>query len=39
MFDAFVIEIDLHDIHEMGHLSEYQNSMVKLFQFGEYSIY
>ena len=38
MFDTFVIEVDLHDVHEMGHLGEDEQSVVKLLQFGENSI-
>lgn len=35
MFDPFVVEIYLHDVHEMGHLGEDENSMTEFFEFGE----
>jgi len=35
MPDASVIEIGLHDIHEMSHLSEDEDPMVEPFEFGE----
>ena len=38
VFDAFVVEVDLHNVHEVGHLGEYQQSVVELLQFGENSI-
>lgn len=33
MFDSLVVEINLHDIHQMGHLSEDQHSVVESLEF------
>jgi hypothetical protein len=33
VFDALVVEVDLHDIHEMGHLREDEHPMAELLEF------
>jgi hypothetical protein len=38
MFYALVFKVDLHDVHEMGHLGEDEHSMSELLQFGEDAI-
>ena len=38
MLDSSILEVDLHDIHEMGHLGENQDPMVEDFEFGEDSV-
>lgn len=38
MPNAFIIEIGLHDIHEMSHLCENEDSMVESFEFGQNAI-
>ena len=38
MFDTSIVEVDLHDIHDMGHLSEDQDSMIELFEFWQDSV-
>ena len=35
MFDALVVKIDLHDVHEVGHLGEDEYSMVELLELGQ----
>mgnify|MGYP000860924512 FL=1 len=38
MFDAFIFKVDLHDVHEMGHLSKDKDSVVEFFEFWKDSI-
>ena len=38
MFDSTILEINLHNVHEVGHLGEDQDSVVVNFEFGENSI-
>ena len=35
MLDAPVVEINLHNVHEMSHLSEDEDAMVEFLEFGE----
>lgn len=38
MLHPFIIKVNLHDIHEVGHLSEDQDSVIELFKLWEQSI-
>jgi hypothetical protein len=36
--DASKLKVSLHDVHEMGHLSENEYSMIELLEFGKDAI-
>lgn len=38
VLDALVLEIDLHDVHQMSHLCEDQHSVVELLEFWQNSV-
>jgi len=35
MLDALIVEVDLHDVHEMRHLSEDEHPVAELLQLGQ----
>ena len=38
MLDTLVIEVNLHNVHQMGHLSKNQDSVIKGLEFGQQPI-